>query len=80
LSNTFRQFYNILRAAFASISIQQKITNSNCKHIKAEKALLYLKNWPKNVGEIDTFSQFHQHFTSSFCANILLQKNYKAKL
>jgi len=25
-------------------------------------------------------SQFHQHFTSSFCANILSQKYYKAEL
>jgi len=26
-----------------------------------------------------TYSQFHQHFTSSFCTDILLPKNYKAK-
>jgi len=24
--------------------------------------------------------QFHQHFTSSFCTEIILPKNYKAKL
>jgi len=24
------------------------------------------KNWCKNVGQIDLFSQFHQHFMSSF--------------
>jgi hypothetical protein len=27
-----------------------------------------------------TCSQYHQHFTSSFCTNILVQKNYKGKL
>jgi len=28
----------------------------------------------KNVNEIDTCSQFHQHFKSSFCTDILLPK------
>ncbi len=28
----------------------------------------------QNVGEIDPCSQFHQHFTSSFCTNIILLK------
>jgi hypothetical protein len=27
----------------------------------------------------NTGGQFHQHFLSSFCADILLTKNYKAK-
>ena len=27
-----------------------------------------------------SWGRFHQHFTSSFCANILAPKNYKAKL
>jgi hypothetical protein len=26
-----------------------------------------------------SYSQFHQHFTSSFCANILAPKNFKPK-
>ncbi len=26
------------------------------------------------------YSQFYQHFTSSFCTNFLLPQNYKAKL
>ena len=30
--------------------------------------------------KIDTLGQFHQPSTSSFCANILAPKNYKAKL
>ncbi len=33
-----------------------------------------------DVGEIDTRCWFHQHFTSSFWANIFLPKNFKAKL
>ncbi len=33
-----------------------------------------------DVGEIDTRCRFHQHFTSSFWANIFLPKNFKAKL
>jgi len=28
-------FTNILQAAFGPISLQQKITNPNCKHMKA---------------------------------------------
>jgi len=28
----------------------------------------------------DEINQFHQHFASSFCADILLPKNHKAKL
>jgi len=31
-------------------------------------------------GSLDDCSQFHQHFTSSFCADILLTNNYKDKL
>jgi len=34
----------------------------------------------EKFGEIDPCSQFHQHFTSSFFADILSTKNYKAKL
>jgi hypothetical protein len=37
-------FTNILRAAFAPKSICQKITNPNCKHIKAAQKLLYKKS------------------------------------
>jgi len=36
------------------------------------KALLYAK------GLSDIYSQFHEHFTSSFCAFILLPKNYRS--
>jgi len=32
------------------------------------------------VEEIDTCSQFHQHFSSSFCDTILVPKDYKVKL
>jgi len=30
--------------------------------------------------KVFTCSQFHQHITSSFCADIFVPKNYKAKL
>ena len=29
---------------------------------------------------VNSFGQFHQHFTSSFCANIIAPKKYKPKL
>jgi len=32
-----------------------------------------------NVDEIDSSSQFHQHFTSSFCANILASKKLQSQ-
>jgi hypothetical protein len=46
-------------------------TLSGSTSVKAER---------KCVGEIDTCSQFHRHFTLSLHANILSTKNYKAKL
>jgi len=46
----------------------------NCTNALVQKSFL------KNVGEIDTCSQFHQHFMSSFCADIFVPKNYKAKM
>jgi hypothetical protein len=54
-------FTNILQTAFAPISFHQKITNTNCKHIKA------LKNTCVHVGKIDTFSLFY---------NMLLQVTF----
>jgi len=33
-----------------------------------------------SFGHPNPCGQFHQHFTSSFCADILFPKNYKAKL
>jgi len=38
------------------------------------------QNIGKNVDEIDHCCQYHQHFMSSFGADILLPKNYRAKL
>jgi len=32
-----------------------------------------------NVDEIDTYSEFHQHFTSNFCANFLLLKKLQTQ-
>jgi len=46
----------------------------------ASKISAYLATDAKAVDEMDTGGQFHQHFMSSFCANILMPKNYKAKL
>jgi len=39
---------------------------------------LVQKSCEWNVDGIDTWSQFHQHFISSFCSNIILPKNVKA--
>ena len=33
-----------------------------------------------SMSSFTSYIQFHQHFTSSFCANILTPKNYRAKL
>ncbi len=38
------------------------------------------KHNSKNVDEIDSWCQFHQHFMNSFFAHFLGQKNYKVKL
>jgi len=78
------KFANILRAFFAQKwFFCQKVTRE-----KLRKALLYKKTRAKNVDEIYTLrqfcqqmrvkhSQFYQHLTSIFYADILLTKNYK---
>jgi len=43
-----------------------------------ELSLILEHRWP--FRPIHSQSQFHQHFASSFCANVLLQKSHKAKL
>jgi len=45
---------------------------SNLKQLKEDKTTELL--------QVNTCSQFRQHFTSSFCADILLSKNFKAKM
>jgi hypothetical protein len=41
----------------------------------------YKEHWAERVRPGNPYMcQFHQHFTSSFCAKILLPKNYKPKL
>jgi hypothetical protein len=57
-----------------------KITKPNVIREKLQNLLLYKKCNQENVDKIDTFSQFHQHFKSSFCTNIILTKNSKAKM
>ncbi len=47
-------FTKILWAAFAPKFFCQKITNPNCKNIKAAQKLLYEKAAFKSIGEIDT--------------------------
>ena len=42
--------------------------------IKEPSKLIHCSWWK---GCLDSCSQFYQHFTSSFCGNFLLQKNYK---
>jgi len=44
------------------------------------KTLLYDKSAHKMLVKLDTLSQFHQHFTTSFCFDFLSVKNYKDKL
>jgi len=47
-----------------------------CLILSAAKSVgnFKLKSCPMNVDKIDTCSQFHQYFTSSFCANFFHQK------
>jgi len=41
---------------------------------------LQLYREPTGVSVFIAIGQFYQHFTCSFCANILWTKNYEAKL
>ena len=51
---------------------------SKCLHQVANKTRLFLIEG-KGIffSKVSTRSQFHQHFTSSFCANFLAPKKYK---
>jgi len=72
---------NILLAAFVPISFCQKITNLNLKHSKDARTLLHEKAVHEMLVKlIETCVQFHQHFTSGFCTDILLLTTYYSKL
>ncbi len=42
--------------------------------------IFWLKHLKLTICLFNVTSQFHQHYTSNFCNDSLLQKNYKAKL
>jgi len=65
-------------SSFCADFLSTKNKKPNCKLIKASQTLLY-KKCLKNVGEIETCSQFHQHIICIF-TNILLPTNYKHRL
>jgi len=65
---------------FASILLYQKLQTQTIVSTKKIVSNTFSKNCLENAGEIDTCSQFHQHYKSSFCANLLLPKKYKMKL
>jgi len=47
---------------------------------KGKQQKLFVKYLNKGlIRHAILYRQFHQHFTTSFCINILLRKNYKAK-
>ena len=67
----------ILRATFGGIEAKHTILFSTCENLGYTKQFFWPK-WSFNSKSVST--QFHQHFTSSFCADSLSPKNYKAKL
>jgi len=72
-------FIKILRAVFTPIFLHQKITKPNCNQRKAVQNTLVQKTLRIKCDKIDTCcSQLHQYIMSSFCALIILSKNYKA--
>jgi len=78
-----RQVVNLTNVKRTNISYKRRFGSFFlCTHEeqKLSKWHSYEKSSQKNVDEIDQSSQSHQHYTSSFCANILSPKNYNAKL
>ncbi len=66
---------------FCQYSLVNKIQTQTTKIEKSVQNNLVQKAAHKILLKLTyTYSQFHQHFMSSFCANILSPKNYKAKL
>jgi len=53
--------------------------NPDCNHLKGAQNTFVPKNCSLNVGEIDTFSQFHLHFMSIFCANFFFSKKLQTQ-
>ncbi len=66
-------FYPLYENAFPST-----LCSSTKEMYEVKPSLKLPTPWNDKVRE--SRSQFHQHFTSSFCINILSPKNYKAKL
>jgi len=63
---TCSQFHqHIMNGYFVNFHLQ-KITNANCKHLKALQNYFVQKSCSQNVGDIDTWSRNHQHFMCSF--------------
>jgi len=73
-------FINVMRANFFVRKLFRQLFSSYMYIEKAATTTFVWKIHANNIDEIDTCSQFHHHFKSSFCADILLPKNYKAKL
>jgi len=73
LKSCFWQF----RVLYESTSGRERYSTSLLRLVKP------LTRIGKVTGKIDrqtaNCSQFHQHFTSSFCANIFVPKNYEVK-
>ncbi len=69
-----------LSLKFEQNDLKKKMRNNsnNDDDVRSSKTQLFIvtawNTWNSN------YSQFHQHFLSSFCADILVPKNYKAKL
>jgi len=56
------KFTNNLRVAFEMLFFVKKLQSQTISREKLRKTLLF-KKLLINIGEIDTFCQFHQHFT-----------------
>jgi len=79
-----RESSNKMSSSFYCIKCRKKVSNS-CLSWWWWRSV---QDWSMTSEETSSassltllsYTQFHQHFTSSFCADIVLTKNYKAKL
>jgi len=74
------QFHEHLTCSFCADILFPKNNKAKLQLEKSCKKTLVQKIWTWNVGEIDTWSKFHQQFTRALFAQNFGAKNYKAKM
>ena len=71
----WNQFHQCSMSSFYACRSQMPKKDCQVKQLFCTFGICARKSCSVNVGEIDPWNQFHQHFTSSFCTNFHLTKS-----